>query len=96
MMNPYEVLRRPILTEKSHLQSEYLHRYTFEVDSRANKHQIKDAVEHVFNVKVVAVNVVSVRGKQRRMGRIEGRTPDWKKAIVTVAAGQTIQFFEGV
>lgn len=96
MMNPYEVLRRPILTEKSNLQAEYLHRYSFEVDTRANKHQIKDAVEQVFHVKVLAVNVVSVRGKQRRLGRIEGRTPDWKKAIVTVAAGQTIQFFEGV
>jgi large subunit ribosomal protein L23 len=95
-MDAYEVLRRPIVTEKSNQQSESLHRYTFEVDVRANKQQIKDAVEHVFNVQVLAVNVVSVRGKQRRWGRILGHTKDWKKATVTVAAGQTIQFFEGV
>jgi len=94
-MNPYEVLRRPIITEKSNLQSDYLNRYTFEVDVRANKHQIKRAVEQVFDVQVLAVNVMNVRGKERRLGKIVGRTPDWKKAIVTLASGQTIQFFEG-
>jgi large subunit ribosomal protein L23 len=95
-MDAYEILRRPIVTEKSNQQSESLHRYTFEVDARANKQQIKDAVEHVFSVQVLAVNVVNVRGKQRRWGRILGHTKDWKKATVTLAAGQTIQFFEGV
>ena len=94
-MNPYEVLRRPIVTEKSNLQSDYLNRYTFEVDVRANKHQIKHAVEQVFDVQVVAVNVMNVRGKERRLGRVVGRTRDWKKAIVTLASGQTIQLFEG-
>ena len=95
-MDAYEILRRPIVTEKSNLQSENLHRYTFEVDVHANKQQIKDAVEHVFNVKVLAVNVTHVRGKQRRWGRILGKTKDWKKAMVTLAEGQSIQFFEGV
>jgi large subunit ribosomal protein L23 len=95
-MDPYEILRRPIVTEKSGFQSENLHRYTFEVDVRANKHQIKDAVEQVFSVQVLAVNVINVRGKQRRWGKIVGRTKDWKKAIVTLAPGQSIQFFEGV
>jgi large subunit ribosomal protein L23 len=95
-MDPYEVLRRPILTEKSSFQSDNLHRYTFEVDVRANKRQIRDAVEQVFNVQVLAVNVMNVRGKRRRWGRIVGRTKDWKKAIVTLAPGQSIQFFEGV
>jgi len=95
-MNSYEVLRRPIVTEKSNLQAEKLHRYTFEVDVSANKLQIKDAVETAFKVQVVAVNVRHVRGKQRRMGRILGHTKDWKKATVTLAEGQTIQFFEGV
>lgn len=95
-MDPYEVLKRPILTEKSSFQSDNLHRYTFEVDVRANKRQIRDAVEQVFNVQVLAVNVMNVRGKQRRWGRIVGRTKDWKKAIVTLAPGQSIQFFEGV
>jgi large subunit ribosomal protein L23 len=94
-MNPYEVLRRPVITEKSSLQSDYLHRYTFEVDVRANKHQIKYAVEKVFDVQVLAVNVMNVRGKKRGLGKIAGRTRDWKKAIVTLAPGETIQFFEG-
>ncbi|MGQ9493923.1 MAG: 50S ribosomal protein L23 [Anaerolineae bacterium] len=95
-MDMYEVLKRPIVTEKSSKQSEYHHCYTFEVDVRANKQQIKDAVEQIFNVQVLDVNVINVRGKQRRWGRIIGRTKDWKKAIVTLAPGQSIQFFEGV
>lgn len=95
-MDAYEVLRRPIVTEKSNLQSGAHNHYTFEVDVRANKQQIKDAVEQIFGVQVLAVNVAKVRGKQRRWGRILGRTKDWKKATVTLAAGQTIQFFEGV
>ncbi len=95
-MNHHEVLRRPIITEKSSLQSEYLNRYTFEVDVRANKHQVRDAVEHVFDVQVVSVNVMNVRGKKRRLGKVTGRTRDWKKAIVTLAPGQSIQFFAGV
>ena len=94
-MNHHEVLRRPIITEKSGLQSEYLNRYTFEVDVRANKHQVRDAVEHVFDVQVVSVNVMNVRGKSR-LGKVTGRTRDWKKAIVTLAPGQSIQFFAGV
>jgi len=95
-MDPYEILRRPIVTEKSGFQSDNLHRYTFDVDVRANKQQIKDAVERVFDVQVLAVNVVNVRGKRRRWGRLVGRTKHWKKAIVTLSPGQTIQFFEGV
>jgi large subunit ribosomal protein L23 len=95
-VDPYQVLKRPIITEKSGYQSDNLNRYTFEVDVRANKHLVRQAVEQVFNVDVVAVNVIRVRGKQRRWGKIIGRTKDWKKAIVTLRPGQTIQFFEGV
>jgi large subunit ribosomal protein L23 len=95
-MDPYEILKRPIVTEKSSFQSDSLNRYTFEVDVRANKRQIKEAVEQVFNVEVVGVNVMNVRGKQRRMGRVVGRTRDWKKAIVTLAPNNSIQYFEGV
>jgi len=95
-MHLYEVLKRPVITEKSSFQSENLHRYTFEVDRRANKHQIKKAVEEIFGVRVTAVNIMNVRGKTRRLGRQRGRTPDWKKAIVTLAPGDTIEFFEGV
>jgi large subunit ribosomal protein L23 len=95
-MDPYEILKRPIVTEKSSFQSDSLNRYTFEVDVRANKRQIKEAVEKVFNVEVVGVNVMNVRGKRRRWGRIVGRTRDWKKAVVTLAPNNSIQFFEGV
>ena len=95
-MDAYEILRRPIVTEKSNMQSEKQRRYTFEVSTAANKLQIKGAVETIFKVKVLAVNVRHVRGKQRRMGRIQGHTKDWKKATVTLAEGQSIQFFEGV
>ncbi len=96
MVHPYEVIRRPLLTEKTNIQSDAENRYTFEVDRRANKLQIKQAVEMAFDVRVLAVNVINVRGKQRRMGRRIGRTPNWKKAIVTLAPGQRIQLFEGV
>ena len=95
-MHTYEVLKRPIITEKTSFQVGEFRRYTFEVDRRANKHQVKQAVEEVFGVEVVAVNIMNVRGKTRRGGRQSGRTPDWKKAIVTLVPGQSIEFFEGV
>lgn len=95
-MHPYEVLRRPLLTEKTNILSDVENRYSFEVDRRANKLQIKEAVEKAFDVKVVAVNVINIPSKQRRLGRRVGRTPGWKKAIVTLASGQRIQLFEGV
>ncbi|MGQ9682145.1 MAG: 50S ribosomal protein L23 [Anaerolineae bacterium] len=95
-MHPYEVLKRPLLTEKTNLLSDVENRYAFEVDSRANKLQVKEAVERAFDVKVIAVNVINVPGKQRRLGRRIGHRPGWKKAIVTLASGQRIQLFEGV
>lgn len=95
-MDLYEVLKRPILTEKTSYQAEQLNRYTFEVDVRANKHLVRQAVENSFDVKVQDVNIMTVRGKSRRFGRHEGRTSDSKKAVVTLAPGETISFFEGV
>ena len=95
-MHPYEVLKRPLLTEKTNTLSDTQNRYAFQVDTRANKLQVKEAVEQAFDVKVVAVNVINVPGKQRRLGRRVGHTPGWKKAIVTLASGQRIQLFEGV
>lgn len=95
-MDPYQVLIRPVITEKSGYQSDKLNRYTFAVDIRANKLQIKEAVEHVFSVEVLSVNVSRILGKGRRWGKVLGRTKEWKKAVVTVRPGQTIQFFEGV
>lgn len=93
-MNLYEVLRRPLITEKSTvLQIE--NKYAFEVDKSANKPQIKQAVEKAFKVEVLAVNVVTIPGKTRRLGRRLLPARPWKKAIVTLKPGDTIQFFEG-
>jgi len=95
MMESYEVLRRPIITEKTTMQAEQGF-YTFEVDRRANKLQVKEAVEKVFGVDVVSVNIINMPGKPRRWGRHVSRTPSWKKAIVKLAEGQRIELFEGV
>ena len=94
-MHPYEVLRRPVITEKgTELQAQG--KYAFEVARDANKPQIKQAVEKAFKVKVTAVNVVTVRGKVRRVGRRQVLTQSWKKAIVTLQPGDKIELFEGV
>ena len=94
-MHLYEVLRRPLLTEKNTvLQAQ--NKYSFEVAKEANKHQIKQAVEKAFDVGVTAVNVMTVPGKMRRVGRRMVLTPSWKKAVVTIKAGDKIGFFEGV
>ncbi|MCD6555091.1 MAG: 50S ribosomal protein L23 [Chloroflexi bacterium] len=96
-MHPYEILKRPILTEKSNFQSDYLGQYTFEVDRRANKHQVKKAVEEAFDVEVIKVNIINVPAKMGRYGRRRVvRIPAWKKAIVTLAPGERIEVFEGV
>jgi large subunit ribosomal protein L23 len=97
-MNPYEVIVRPIDTEKTRYQASELGQYTFEVDRRANKIEVRQAVETVFDVTVVAVNVVNVPAKaSRRRGRrrVVLRSP-WKKAVVTLAEGQRLDVFEGV
>ena len=95
-MHLREVLRRPVLTEKSNYQTESLHRYVFEVDRRATKQLVRQAVETIFGVRVLGVNIMNVRGKQRRIGRNVGKTSDWKKAVVVLASGDSISFFEGV
>ncbi len=96
-MNIYQVLRRPVLTEKTDVQRDS-NQYVFEVNSAANKLQVKEAVEKIFNVKVVAVNTLVVKPKHRRMGRrIMVSKSAWKRAVVTLAPGERIQeFFEGV
>ena len=95
-MHAYQVIKRPVMTEKSSAQSDALNRYTFEVDPRANKIQIADAVARAFSVSVSSVRVMNVRGKRRRIGRHAGYSPNWKKAVVTLAPGESIAFFEGV
>ena len=94
-MNLYEILRRPIVTEKNTVLQEQS-KYTFEVARGADKYQIKLAVEKAFKVNVVAVNVITVPGKTRRAGRRMKTMGPWKKAIVTLKPGQKIQLFEGV
>lgn len=94
MMDPRDVIVRPIVTEKSTVATE-AGKYVFEVADRANKAQIREAVEAIFEVNVTKVNVSRVRGKWRRYGRSRGRRPDWKKATVTVQSGQTIEIFAG-
>ena len=95
-ISPYQVIKRPIITEKSNIATADNH-YTFEVDRRANKHQIREAVEHIFKVDVVDVRVMNIAPKFGRWGRKRvKRSPAWKKAIVTIAPDQRIEIFEGV
>ena len=96
MKDPYSILKRPLITEKSNLMKEELNQISFEVDRRANKIEIKEAVKKLFNVNVLKVRTFTMLGKRKRMGRTEGKTSDWKKAIVTLKEGDRIDFFEGV
>ncbi|MFQ5878581.1 MAG: 50S ribosomal protein L23 [Dehalococcoidia bacterium] len=95
-LHPYQVIRRPIITEKSTLISG-LNQYIFEVAREANKPQIREAVEMAFNVQVVNVRTMNVKGALRRLGRSRRlvRAPSWKKAIVTLQEGNKIELFEG-
>lgn len=95
-MNPYDILRRPVITEKNTLLTEQ-GKYSFEVMREANKFQIAQAVETAFpDVKVVAVNTMVMPTKERRRGRIVGRVPAWKKAVVTLREGDRIESLEGL
>ena len=95
-MNAHDVIRRPLVTEKSNIGREEQNLVTFAVDPRANKHEIRRAVELLFDVRVVAVRTMNMPRKTRRVGRFIGHQPAWKKAIVKLAPGQAIEFFEGV
>jgi large subunit ribosomal protein L23 len=95
-MQVEQVIKRPLLlTEKGNVLRETQNQFLFEVDRRANKIQIKEAVEKLFNVKVTDVRTLVVRGHMRRMGRSYAKTKNWKKAIVSLKDGDTIEFFEG-
>ncbi|RMF97660.1 MAG: 50S ribosomal protein L23 [Candidatus Schekmanbacteria bacterium] len=95
-LNNFEIIRYPILTEKSNLQKDTQNKVTFLVHSKANKIQIKSAVEAIFNVSVEKVNIQCRKGKRKRFGRHEGKRPDTKKAVVTLKEGHKIEIFEGV
>ena len=95
-MNLHAIIRRPLLTEKSNIAREVENLATFAVDPRANKHEIRRAVEELFDVEVLEVRTMRQPRKKRRVGKHMGYRPEWKKAIVRLAEGQSIEFFEGV
>jgi large subunit ribosomal protein L23 len=95
-MRLHDVIRRPLVTEKSNIGREEQNLVTLAVDPRANKHEIRRAVEELFDVSVVEIRTMRMPRKTRRVGRTSGRKPEWKKAIVRLAEGQSIEFFEGV
>ena len=94
-IHPYDVILRPLITEKGTFLAEQ-NKYAFRVAKGANKHQIKEAVERAFDVHVLKVNTMVMPGKTKRVGRSVGSTAEWKKALVTLAEGERIEFFEGV
>jgi large subunit ribosomal protein L23 len=95
-VNLHEVIRKPLVTEKSSIGREEQNLVTLAVDPRANKHDIARAVEELFDVSVLEVRTMRMPRKSRRVGRFLGRKPEWKKAMVRLAEGQSIEFFEGV
>lgn len=94
MRSVYDVILRPIISEKSSALAEVAGKYAFEVSPRANKFEIREAVEKLFNVKVREVRTLIVHGKLKRVGRFETKRANWKKAIVTLNEGQKIEFFQ--
>ncbi|MCD4813987.1 50S ribosomal protein L23 [bacterium] len=95
-MNPYTIIKRPLITEKTSQAKERKNAYAFEVDRRANKIEIKQAIEQIFKVKVIDVNTVTIPGKSRRFGAHVSGKHSWKKAMVTLKQGERIEIYEGV
>ncbi len=93
-LDKYEIIKKPLSTEKSNILKNEENKYVFSVDKRANRIEIKKAIEEIFKVKVQKVNTMIMHGKKRRMGIHEGQRPDWKKAIVTLKKGETIKELE--
>ena len=94
-MMSYEIIKRPLITEKTNIQKEAANQLTFEVDRSANRIEIKRAIETAFKVRVARVQTLQVKGKVKRRGRFAGKRRNWKKAIVTLMPGERIEFFEG-
>ncbi len=95
-MEIYQIIKEPHITEKSTLQKEGANQVSLKVHKRANKIEIRKAIEMLFKTKVIDVKTMNVRGKRRRVGKNTGKRPDWKKAIITLAPGESIEFFEGM
>ncbi len=97
MKDPYKIILKPVITEKSTMLKEVNREICFEVDSRTNKSEIKKAIEQLFKVKVESVRIMNKRGKPRRVGRTMGKKKDWKKAYVKLKEGEKmIEYFEAV
>ena len=94
MRRVYDVIKRPIITEKSTALAEVGNRYAFEVAIQANKQEIREAVQRLFTVRVREVRTMIMHGKVKRVGKFETKKPNWKKALVTLADGQKIDFFQ--
>ena len=95
-MIQYDIIIRPLITEKTSTQKEDHNQVSFEVDRRANRVEIRRAIEKIFNVRVADVRTMQIKGKFKQRGRILGKRRDWKKAIVNLMPGERIDFFEGV
>ncbi|MBN1879919.1 50S ribosomal protein L23 [bacterium] len=95
MMNPYKIIISPVMTEKTTAQKAESNTVTFKVHIDASKHDIREAVTRIFKVKVEDVRTIRLKGKPKRMGRFIGRRPHWKKAVVKLAQGEKIPYFEG-
>lgn len=96
MIYKYDTIIRPVISEKATLQKENINQVTFEVNSKANRIEIKNAIENIFNVGVEKVNTIHVKGKIKQRGKIIGKRKDWKKAVIKLKPGSKIEFFEGV
>ncbi len=95
MKDIYQIIKKPLITEKTNILKEKDNKIAFVVAREANKAEIKEAVERLLKVKVLKVNCSTIKGKPRRVGHTSGKRPDWKKAVVTLRAGDRIEFFEG-
>ena len=96
-MKPHhQLIKGPIITEKSHMIRAVGNKVTLRVNVKANKIEIRKAIEELFKVKVLAVNTIGMKGKKKQVGRVEGTRSDWKKAIVTLAPGEKIPGLEGL
>lgn len=91
----YDIIRKPLITEKTTKQKETFNQLSFEVAPGANRVEIRRAVEKIFSVRVAAVHTIQVKGKVKKRGKVVGKRRDWKKAIVTLMPGERIAFFEG-
>lgn len=96
MDNARDIIISPLISEKTMKLMEENNAYTFKVAKKANKIQIRQAIEEIFNVRVIKVNTMNMKGKRKRLGFTEGKRPDWKKAIIRLNDGDSIEIFEGV